>query len=128
MTADDPLQPDARAYWERTMKNKTIIAFVLWLALFQIANAHQCRAYETPLLDLLNQYAEAYGTKFIVDPRARANVNLVGIETESINSAILIGILNMHGFTARTKDGVVYVMPFQVAEASGDKFGIQWDG
>jgi hypothetical protein len=55
-------------------------------------------------------------------------VNLVGIKTESINSAVLIGILNMHGFTAQTKDGVVYVMPFKVAEASGDKFGVQWDG
>jgi len=110
------------------MKNRTITILVLWLALFQIANAHQCRSYETPLLDLLNQYTETYGTKFVVDPRVRANVNLVGIETESINSAILIGILNMHGFTALTKDGVVYVMPFQVAEVSGDKFGIQWDG
>jgi hypothetical protein len=110
------------------MRIKTFTILVLWLALFQIAGAHECRAYETPLLDLLDQYKETYGTKFVVDPRVRANVNLVGIETDSINSALLIGILNMHGFTARTKDGVVYVMPFPVAEASGDKFGVQWEG
>jgi len=110
------------------MKNKTVAIFVLCLSLSQIASADECRAYETPLLDLLNQYTETYGTKFVVDPRVRANVNLVGIETDNINSGVLIGILNMHGFTARTKDDVVYVMPFPVAEASGDKFGVQWEG
>jgi hypothetical protein len=51
------------------MKNKTIKILVLWLALSPIAGAHECRAYETPLLDLLNQDTETYGTKFVVDPR-----------------------------------------------------------
>ncbi len=110
------------------MKSRTITILVLCFALSQFADAHECRAYETPLLDLLNQCTEIHGTKFVVDPRVRANVNLVGIETESINSGLLIGILNMHGITARTKDGVVYVMPFLAAEASGDMFGVQWDG
>jgi hypothetical protein len=110
------------------MQTKIIAIMVLWFGLAPLAAAHDCDSYETPLVDLLNQYSEAHETKFILDPRVRARVNLVGIETESINSAMLIGILNMHGFTALTKDGVVYVLPFPVAEASGDKFGIQWDG
>lgn len=110
------------------MKNKTIAVLVLCFGLTPLVGAHECKSYETPLVDLLNQYSDVYETKFVVDPRVRANVNLVGIETESINSALLIGILNMHGFTALTKDGVVYVMPFPVAEASGDKFGVQWGG
>lgn len=92
------------------------------------ANAHECKSYETPLVDLLNQYSEAFGTKFVIDPRVRAEVNLVGIETDSINTALLIGILNMHGFTALTSDDVVYVMPYRVAENYGDKFGVTWEG
>lgn len=110
------------------MKNRTIAILVLWLGLSPLAGAHECESYETPLLDLLNQYSETYETKFVIDPRVRANVNLVGINTESINSAILIGILNMHGFTALTSEGAVYVMPFKVAETSGDKFSVRWDG
>ena len=92
------------------------------------ANAHECKTYETPLVDLVNKYSEAFGTKFVIDPRVRAKVNLVGVDTERINTATLIGILNMHGFTALTSDGVVYVMPYPVAEASGDKFGVTWEG
>ena len=110
------------------MKKKIIAILVLWFGLTTLVDAHECKSYETPLVDLLDQYSEAYETKFVVDPRVRAKVNLVGIETKNINSALLIGILNMHGFTALTKGGVVYVMPFPVAEASGDKFGVQWDG
>jgi hypothetical protein len=34
----------------------------------------------------------------------------------------------MHGFTALTSEGVVYVMPYKVAESSGEKFGVTWEG
>jgi len=110
------------------MKWKILTAFILFCALSSVASAHECEASQPPLIDLLNQYSVSYGTKFVVDPRVRARVNLVGIEAKSINSAVLIGILNMHGFTALTSDDVVYVMPYKVAEASGDKFGVTWEG
>ena len=110
------------------MKWKTLLALILTCTISSPAYAHECEATQPPLIDLLNQYSEAYGTKFIVDPRVRAKVSLVGIDTESINTAMLIGILNMHDFTALTSNGIVYVMPYKVAEASGDKFGVTWDG
>ena len=110
------------------MKSTTLMTLILCYVFSSFADAHECKSYETPLLDLLNQYSEAYGTKFVIDPRVRANVNLVGVDTESINSAMLIGVLNMHGFTALMSEGVVYVMPYPVAEASGDKFGVTWEG
>ena len=110
------------------MKKLVFVILVLLFGLSPLVSAHECKSYETPLVDLLDQFSKAHQTKFVVDPRVRAKVNLVGIETENINSALLIGILNMHGFTALTNDNVVYVMPFPVAEASGDKFGVQWDG
>jgi hypothetical protein len=143
MTANGRLQPVARSYTqglvlthsgrspfnlEGTMQKKIIAVAVLWLGSSALVGAHECKSYETPLIDLLNQYSEIYETKFVIDPRVRANVNLVGVETEGLNSALLIGILNLHGFTALTKDGVVYVMPFPVAGTSGDMFGVRWDG
>ena len=110
------------------MKWKNLPALILWCGLSSLASAHECKSSEPPLIDLLDQYSDSYGTKFVVDPRVRAKVSLVGIETANINTAMLIGILNMHGFTALTSDDVVYVMPYQVAEAAGDKFGVTWEG
>jgi len=110
------------------MKWKYLPALMLLCGLSSLANAHECESSEARLIDLLNQYSDSYGTKFVVDPRVRAKVSLVGIQTESINTAMLIGILNMHGFAALTSDDVVYVMPYKVAEASGDKFGVTWEG
>jgi hypothetical protein len=110
------------------VKGTTLTTLILYFMISSYANAHECKTYETPLVDLLNQYSEAFGTQFVVDPRVRANVNLVGVDTESINTSMLIGILNIHGFTALTSDEVVYVMPYPVAEASGDTFGVTWEG
>ena len=110
------------------MKWKNLPALILLCTFSSFANADECKSTVSPLIDILNQYSESYGTKFVVDPRVRAKVSLIGIQTESINTAMLIGILNMHGFTALTSDDVVYVMPYQVAETSGDKFGMTWEG
>lgn len=110
------------------MKSTALTTLILCLIFSSYVNAHECKTHGTQLVDLLNQYSEAFGTKFVIDPRVQATVNLVGVDTESINTAMLIGILNMHGFTARTSYDVVYVMPYPVAEASGDKFGVTWEG
>lgn len=110
------------------MRRAILATLLVVPGLVSIAEAHECASSDAPLVSLLEQYSERYDTKFVVDPRVRAKVTLVGVETESINSSQLIGILNIYGYTARTKDEVVYVMPFAVAEASGDRFGVQWDG
>jgi len=81
-----------------------------------------------PLEDLLEGYSEANGTKFVVDPRVKANVKLVGIDRKNINAATLIGILNVHGFVALTSNGVVYVVPEVLMPAAEEKYGEHWSG
>lgn len=93
-----------------------------------MTNADECETSTSPLVDLLDHYSKANGTKFVVDPRVKAKVTLVGIDSSELDAATLIGILNIHGFTALTSNGVVYVMPDVVAEENGDKFGVLWDG
>lgn len=98
------------------------------LGLVSLAEAHECPTIDAPLLALLGEYSEHHGTKFIVDPRVRAKVTLIGIDTKSIDASQLIGILNIYGYSGMIKDEVVYIMPTPVAEASGDRFGVEWDG
>jgi type II secretory pathway component GspD/PulD (secretin) len=110
------------------MKKVAVILIVLFCAHPAIAIAEGCNTTLPPLVDLLNQYSKAQGTKFVIDPRVSAKVTLVGIDTSALDSATLIGILNIYGFTALTSNGVVYVMPDRVAIEAGDKFGRTWGG
>ncbi|MHC4705511.1 MAG: hypothetical protein ACYS8I_00290 [Planctomycetota bacterium] len=110
------------------MKNIAAMMLLFGCALPVIVSAGDCNTTESPLIELLNQYSETHGTKFVVDPRARAKVTLIGIEPAALDTGTLIGVLNIHGFTALTTGGVVYVMPYKVAEVSGDKYGRLWEG
>ena len=110
------------------MTKAILMTTIIWCGLSSFVSADECNTGESPLVELLNQYSVIHGTKFIVDPRVRAKVTLVGIDTQDIDSATLIGILNIHGFTALTSDGVVYVMPAGAAQMHVDEFGDRWDG
>ena len=91
-------------------------------------SAEECTTPLPRLVELLDQYSTANGTKFVVDPRVHAKATLVGIVTEDLDASTLIGILNIHGFTAFTSNGIVYVVPETVAENGGDRFGNIWEG
>lgn len=93
-----------------------------------IASPNECITSQSPLVQLLEQYSAEHETKFVIDPRVRAKVTLIGIDPEALDSGTLIGILNIHMYVALTKDDIVYVMPYQVAEAAGDKYGTLWEG
>ena len=110
------------------VKTTTLIVLVFGCLLSASASAHECDEDSLQLVELLNTYSEATGTKFVVDPRVSARVNIVGIETENIDAKTLIGILNIHGFSALTSNGIVYVLPDPEAERSGDRFGKPWKG
>jgi type II secretory pathway component GspD/PulD (secretin) len=104
-------------------------SLILSLCLFPLgALPDDCVSSEAPLIQLLEQYSRQHGTKFVVDPRVSAKVTLIGIEPTALDAATLIGVLNIHGYTALAKKGIVYVMPTQSAEASGDRFGSTWEG
>jgi type II secretory pathway component GspD/PulD (secretin) len=109
---------------------KPLVILILAVCCFASTNvnADNCNTTLEPLVDLLNLYSEATGTKFVIDPRVQATVNLVGIDTSTLDAETLIGILNIHGFTALTSKGVVYVMPDVRANEAGDKFGVRWEG
>jgi len=110
------------------MKSVAILMLVLCCAASTNGNAEDCNTTLEPLVDLLNQYSEATGTKFVLDPRVQATVSLVGVDTSDLDAGTLISILKIHGFTALTTNGVVYVLPDVTATEAGDKFGEKWEG
>jgi type II secretory pathway component GspD/PulD (secretin) len=109
---------------------KTLLAVLtISLCIFaSLANSEECVTSDTPLLQLLNQYSQEHGTKFVVDPRVRARVTLVGIDISAIDARTLTGVLSIHGFVALTDGELVFVVPDEVAEVSADTYGRPWEG
>ena len=60
---------------------------------------------------MLAAVAKRTGKKFIVDPRVRADVTVVGQEPTSIDYPALLLILQVHGFAAVEQGGYVHVIP-----------------
>jgi general secretion pathway protein D len=49
--------------------------------------------------------------KFLIDPRVRATVNLVGTNSRDVTYPLLLTILAVHGFAVYEQEGVVVVTP-----------------
>ena len=110
------------------MKSLSASILVFFCSLPVICNAADCNDIQTPLVGLLDQYSQSTGTKFVIDPRVRAKVTLIGIDTTNLDATTLIGILNIHGFAALTANGIVYVMPKASAGSAGEQYGVPWEG
>lgn len=68
-------------------------------------------AGSVPIERLLAVVAKRTGKKFILDPRVRADVTMVGAEPMSIDYATLLLVLRIHGFAAVEQGGYVEVIP-----------------
>jgi type II secretory pathway component GspD/PulD (secretin) len=55
--------------------------------------------------------ARKTGKKFLVDPRVRAEVTLVGLDPNNLDYRTLLSVLQMHGFAAFDGDKYVAVVP-----------------
>lgn len=64
-----------------------------------------------PLEKLVAAVAKRTGKKFIIDPRVRADVTMIGQEPTSVDFATLLLILRIHGFSAVEQGGYVQVIP-----------------
>ena len=64
-----------------------------------------------PIEKLVAAVAKRTGKKFIVDPRVRADIVMVGQEPTSVDYAALLLILRVHGFAAVEEGGYVHLIP-----------------
>jgi general secretion pathway protein D len=61
--------------------------------------------------EIIVKVAKRTGKQFIVDPRVRAEIPLVGLDVNAIDYAKLLAILNVHMFGTYESNGVVRVVP-----------------
>ncbi len=61
--------------------------------------------------DVIASVSSRTRKRFLVDPRVRASVALVGMDARDVTYPLLLTILNVHGFSAHERDGVVVVGP-----------------
>jgi len=65
-----------------------------------------------PISSLIATVAQKTGKEFVLDPRVRADITLVGVDPSSVTYDQLLTILHVYGFTAvATADGYVRVVP-----------------
>lgn len=60
---------------------------------------------------LVAAVAKRTGKKFLIDPRVRADVIVIGQDATSVDYATLLLILRIHGFSAVEQGGYVQVIP-----------------
>jgi general secretion pathway protein D len=68
-------------------------------------------ADELDLHDVISSFSSRTNKRFLLDPRVRAGVTLIGLDARDVTYPILLRILNVHGFSAEERDGVVVVLP-----------------
>jgi general secretion pathway protein D len=64
-----------------------------------------------PISSLIATVAQKTGKKFVLDPRVRASVTLIGEDPSSVTYDQLLTILDTYGFTAIERGGYVRVVP-----------------
>ena len=64
-----------------------------------------------PVSKLIAIVAKKTGKKFVLDPRVRADVTLIGQDPSSLSYADLLTVFKVHGFAAVEDGGYVQVVP-----------------
>jgi general secretion pathway protein D len=64
-----------------------------------------------PAAQLISSIAKKTGKRFLIDPRLRADVLLIGQDPASLDYAGLLSTLNIHGFAAVEQGGYVLIVP-----------------
>jgi general secretion pathway protein D len=95
---------------------KGILAAALLLSAFtanaQVAPSGGAGSTESvPLTSLIATVAKNTGRKFVLDPRVRAAVTLIGEKPSSVTYDELLSILGTYGFIAVKSGGYVLVLP-----------------
>ena len=96
----------------RQVSLATVLLLTAFAAKAQVPAASSAAPPETvPISSLIATVAKNTGRKFVLDPRVRASVALIGEEPSSVTYDQLLTILDVYGFTAVPTGGYVQVVP-----------------
>jgi general secretion pathway protein D len=60
---------------------------------------------------VIASFSSRTNKRFLIDPRVRSGVELVGLDASEITYPLLLTILEVHGFSAHEQNGVIVVVP-----------------
>lgn len=89
----------------------TVLLFGTLAAHAQVSSSDSAPPGAVPVSSLVASVAKNTGRKFVLDPRVRAEVTLVGEKPSSVTYDELLTILDTYGFTAVDTGGYVEVIP-----------------
>lgn len=99
----------------RTHVHTTLLGAIAALALITApcagAQSESAAAGDVSVEKLVTAVAKRTGKKFLIDPRVRADVTVIGQDPTSVDYATLLLILRIHGFSAVEQGGYVQVIP-----------------
>ena len=109
----------------KTMKYCLFI--IMSIVLFSEVSAKEGQAVDRPdIQKVIDHYSNRTKTKFVIDPRVRGKVNMVGLKLDEIGQEDLNNILLVHNVVAYKKGDVVYIVPIQIEAAKGKQLGEKW--
>jgi general secretion pathway protein D len=79
------------------------------------ASASESADEGIPIERIITTVAHKTGKKYLIDPRVRAHVQIIGQDPSNITYSELLTILQVHGFIAVEGGGYVRVLPDAVA-------------
>ncbi len=88
-----------------------VCACTLLAASTGVAQSEPSSDGTVPLTSLISDVAKRTGKRFVVDPRAHADVTLIQRNDEPLSYAEFLTVLQVHGFTAVEEGSLVRVVP-----------------
>ena len=95
----------------RTLTQLCIALTLIGTSLAQAQDAPSAATSGIDIGRLIAGTAQQTGKKFLVDPRIRAQVTLIGFDPDRLDYPTLLSVLQMHGFTAVDDGDFVRVVP-----------------
>jgi general secretion pathway protein D len=77
----------------------------------RVASSSEPDYQSIDISELVERVAKRTGKQFIMDPRVRAGIPLVGLDVAQIDYARLLAILTVHQYAAYESNGVVKIVP-----------------
>jgi general secretion pathway protein D len=77
----------------------------------RVASSSEPDYQSIDISELVERVAKRTGKQFIMDPRVRAGIPLVGLDVAQIDYPRLLAILTVHQFGAYESNGVVKIVP-----------------
>jgi general secretion pathway protein D len=68
-------------------------------------------AGELDIRGIIASFSSRTHKRFLIDPRVRASVALVGLDARDVTYPLLLTIFEIHGFSAHEQEGVIVVVP-----------------